>query len=319
MMAEQLSGIDRRASEAAMRLRLLQDELADLSPEQREQYLVEELERTLHPLVPDEREQFLAKILERFPCWDRVNGELRISISASAGSETNSVAGGNQSETPSAESLAQQLVSQASGLDDESLQRIQRILSEAGLTGSAPSSVVTSQFDVREFAGKLPLPAGTEQIDSHRVAALMRLLHTELGKIVELTWTIFRQIEPKPGLKPERLEMMVAKFLTTDDPRIRKQLEARISELSKLAAVLLSSLPFAWRIAQQEAEKIAPVRIEQAVPKSIFFAREQGLWKKYCELAAQHKLEQIIRGHVVEYVRDQLGQKMPRSASRNSV
>ena len=65
-MGKQTDATSKHVAATANRLRLIQIDFADESPEVRRGYLSEEIERALAEVLPEERQTFLQELMNRF-------------------------------------------------------------------------------------------------------------------------------------------------------------------------------------------------------------------------------------------------------------
>ncbi|MCA9290303.1 MAG: hypothetical protein KDA25_04185, partial [Phycisphaerales bacterium] len=183
----------RQVASTANRLRLVQIDFADESPEVRQQYLVDEIERALSRTDPDQREAFLQELEYAFPTWDAWGSAPAPAAAPSAAPPTDA----REDRDPSYH--LRRLVELSAGLSAEEKAAIVERLRRAGLApasgGDWPQEAAAA---LRE---RLRLPESAH-VDPERTVELVSLLvHDLAGPLDDIVWRTWKQIAPRSDLR----------------------------------------------------------------------------------------------------------------------
>lgn len=178
----------------ASRLRLVQADLADHDPSERQAVLAEEIERAIQPLVPADREQFLMDLQARFPAWEG-GGIVVQSAPAGNGAAAPVAAPIEGREQKDISYHIAKVLEMAPGLSAEQRESVSRKLAAAGFTLGgidAWPEAGLARVSKEIFAGK---PA---KIDSSRVLDLMAMLAEFALRLEPVVWQTCRRASSAP-------------------------------------------------------------------------------------------------------------------------
>jgi hypothetical protein len=275
-------------TEVAGRLRLIQADAATGAPEQRREYLNEELSRSLKGVAPAQRKRYLEALHARFP----VAGHL---VTTSAPASTPA-----QTPTPPPtpepfEQLMGRFLKAATELPDAERAEVARRLGEADLTGVGKDQAVVELTE--ELRQGLGLPPDRQfkltnlvQVCVMLVEAFQRLDQTALGTMKELA--------PRSSLlkRPQDFRNAVGRFLTQEEASLEPQVRVVASLLAALLAAMLGG---GKDFGRQYVERLSPPAIEDVVMGegggSIFGKnKKERCWDKYVRLAKDYETPDLV-------------------------
>jgi len=298
-LAKHVSDLSKHVAATGNRLRLIQIDFADESPETRRGYLSEEIERALDQVVPDQRHGFLADLLERFPTWDP-NIELgRIEEQVVSRSEF------DERELQDASFLVTRLTALAPSLSDAERQAVTERLREAGLAprseGGWPEEGVQHIRETLQVARE-------EELAPERVLELLAVVADFAASLDQLVWRAWQRLAPKSTFRSTTpLRTIFNKFATGDQGTPRGQLVHDIRKLRQLVAALVSAAGMSGQFATRYVARFAPGEIETLVGMEgggFFVAKEVKCWRRFAEMAKEISdaaVEQEIRQQVAEF------------------
>ena len=291
-------------NEAAQRLRLIQAEAAVSAPEQRREFLREEITRTLEKVPVTNRKRYLEALLARFPVREETT---RLSATPQA------------APAPAApqppEELLEAFLARATGLGDERRTALAKRLSEAGFVWVDRAALELEVAD--EFRRALGLPAEKQprltrmvQLTLLLVDLCYRLDHTALKTLGELA--------PRSPLlsRPQDFREAVASFLTATSDSVEPQIRA----ISGLVGGLLAALLGAGRdYGRQYVERFSPGAIEDVIKgegKGSWWVpgrptEKELCWDKYKDLAKDFATAELIDRRIKDCVATFVEKKVP--------
>lgn len=281
------------------RLKYLQANLAEETPDNRQNYLEEELRRSLQAIPASKRGLYLDALAERFPTWEL------------AAVVVNSPAAVTQ-QTP--EEITKSFLQIAPELSGEQRETIKRRLAELGFI------VITNKpiegDALVEVQAKLKLTP-EDPIDPQRLGKLFAALAEVMMTIDQLAWNVWRTAAPKSTIRRDSsqgdLRLMVRRALTGDVELSTAQVQKQLESTRQLVAGLLAGLgPAGKNFARRYHERYAPDAIREAVRtegggSGLFANLEAKCWKKYTELATELNdatIENDVQNAVVKYAED---------------
>jgi hypothetical protein len=292
-------------SALAGRLRLLQSELADESPETREQLLAEEIERSLNGIAPSERLAFLRTLESHFPTWDS-----RVDVAADAKSKTTSATDQRELQDPSF--LVSRIVELAPKLSESQKQTVIAKLQGAGL---APSNQPKWPANAEKlFREQLKL-SDADDVDSARLMELAAMLAQLAVSLDQPLWRMWKEIAPRSSLRRAGdLSRTLSLFASANDGVSRTQVQQELESLRKLAAALLQAVGQVGKQFAQDFRKYSPAEIESLakIEKKWTEKLEEACWRKYRDLAStldESAIESSIRQNIVSYAESFLGNR----------
>ena len=290
----------KRVVATANRLRMVQVDTVDDTPQARQGYLADEVQRALAQVPPDERPTFLRELEARFPTWD---GQVQV---PPGGGKTDkgdgkSVMDARELKDPSF--LLARLLELAPSLNAQQKQAIGEKLKEAGLAAADAGGAASLPDELaRQFRQKFKIPDG-KALDAAKILALATMFGDLAAVLHQLTWTAWRTMAPGSDIRVAgNLQVNVAKFATGDPNIGRDQVAQDLDRLKQLTASLIAAIGETGRqYAMHHYAKFAPSEIEASVKMEgvgMFNNLERACWRKYVELAGamdEHAMENDIR------------------------
>jgi hypothetical protein len=273
--------MSQRVTAVANRLRLVQADLADKDPKERQEYLAEEVERALSSLVPEQRKAFLEHLAERFPSWDS-----QVDVQIQQGAPGGATAA-DMRELADPNFLVARLVKVVQGLKDTERQVLAERLREANLVPASSGQWPAQTADAARSALQLSKGAG---LDAGRVLDALMMLANFSVSLDQLIWRMWTTIAPRSDVrKPAPLRETVAKFVSGDQNVPRGQVTQDLEKLRQLTAALISAVSQVGRqFASRHLARFAPTEIEAAAGMEgggFLTSKEVKCWRRYCELA----------------------------------
>ena len=286
-------------SEVTGRLRLIQADASVSNPQQRREFLSEELAHSLKAVSAPDRKRRLNALLGRFP----VAGQL-LQTAAPAPAPAPSP------PPPKPETFDQQLerlVKAASELDEKQRATAARRLSDAGLVKSNNQG---STLEVSEELQKaLGLP-GDQQPSLPNMVKLCLLLIDMFQRLDQTALATLRELAPKSSLpkRPQDFRAAAAQFLVG-----QAEIEPHLRVVSGLLGALLAAMLGGGRdFGRQFNERLAPGAIEDVVVGegggNIIFGKKKAerCWERYVLLCKDYEtpdlVDRRIRGCLAAFV-----------------
>lgn len=290
------SDISDLAEAIASRVRLIQVDFADDTPEKRQAFLADEIERALGDQTPARRRALLSELLERFPTW---NAQM-LSSEASG-------AGGDEIANSGVSALLDRLIELAPNMTSEDRLTVTTRLEEAGVITRQTRdgwSLNTEDAVTDKLGFDKNVPLDPERV--LQLFAEQSALITQLEKIVQATW---RELSPRGGtIKADSdLAKMFERFATGDDDISRSQVSDELERTRQLTAAMIAAIGRLGRVlAENLSKQYSPAVLEQA-------ARQDKRWHEGVEIAAwrlfkeraegldETELDREVRRLLVEY------------------
>ena len=284
------------AEEVASRLRMLQTGFADDAPAAREDYLTEEIERSLKGVASSRRGEFLDALARCFP------GPERMGVTQREATSMQIVA-----SRRSAEELAEDLIDRLPELTKESRARLVERFRSVGLV-EAPAAGLDLPPGLR---GKLGLSL-EQTLDAERLTKLLAALLEMVAILDNLVWSLWKTIAPKSVVQREvgdGLRRTVGRYLAGDREVATLQINQMLDKTRQLFASLLSAIgPTGETYARKHLETFAPEKIRATVETGGFLTNlEQKCWRRYVALASQLNgpvIEKQIIDSIVNYAEE---------------
>lgn len=301
-MPEANPDLAKQVAATANRLRQIQADFADDSPQAREEYLSEEVQKALSKLLPDQRKPFLEALREQFPSWD---ANVLAADQPAEKRESSLQSPTDQREWNDASFVLERLVTLAQALPADKKRQLIDRLSEAGL--SAAGHMAVADKTLQELKTNLRLEAG-QSVQSERVAELATRLVLFSNSLDQLAWKIWKMIAPKSNLRSTGLQNTMHRFVKGDaDVPLTRDLE----QLRHLVASMLSAISqIGKQFGQHHLAKFAPAEIEAAAamePGGFLVAKEVKCWRKYVELAKTLDDTASIDRQIMQIIADFVG------------
>ena len=294
----QLAEPDIWAVSFGQRLRFLQANLADETPESRQSYLEDELKRALQPVPSSRRAAYLDALAQRFPTWDMAT----VSVDAAA------------KVTPqTADEIIAAFLELAPTLSAEQREAIKAKLAAHGLI------VISNQplegDALVDLQAKLKM-APDDPIDANRLGKLFAVLADTLATIDQLAWNVWKSAAPKSPIRRDSsfgdLRLQLRRSLSGDAEHSAAQVQQQVERMRQIVAGLLAGLGSAGRnYARRHLQRYSPDAIREAVKLEggggMFANAEAKCWKKYTEVAAEiteASIESDVQDAVAKYAED---------------
>lgn len=281
------------------RLKYLQSNLADETPENRQSFIEEELRRALQTVPASKRGAYLDALAERFPTWELAT--------VSTGTPT-AVTRQTPDETIKA---FLDLLPQMSAEQRETVK--QRLIA-AGMV--VPSNKPLEGDALTDVQAKLKL-GPDDPIDSQRLGKLFAVLADVSITLDQLAWNVWRSAAPKSPLRRDSsqgdLRLQIRRSLSGDAEMSAAQVQKQLEATRQLIAGLMAGLgPAGKNFARRYQQRYSPDAIREAVKAEgggggMFTNAESKFWKKYTELANEitdATIENDVQEAVVKYAED---------------
>lgn len=267
-----------RVAATANRLRLVQIDFADESPEVRREQLCEEIERAMAPLVPEQRAAFLEQLAERFPSWDSNVVVAPAPAAAPAQSQM------DQRELKDPSFLVSRLVELAPSMTDEQKMALGEKLRSAGFVtegiGGWPSAAADALASELSSGEKI-------RLDPVRTLELLAVLVAVTKSLDQIAWNTWKTMAPRSSIRRgTELSREMVRFVAGDPDYSRTQVKQDVERLRQLIAALIGAVGKAGgQFAQKHIMRFSPHEIESQVGKAgIFGGADAKCWQRYKEL-----------------------------------
>jgi len=283
------------AASLVTRLKYLQTNLAEATPENRQVYMEEELRRALHELPLEKRGSHLYALAQAFPAWELAAATVTAPAAAAR-------------QTPA--EIVRSFVQLVPSLTGEQREKVKQELAALGLVLPSPQPLEGEALvGVRT---KLKLDP-EDPINVTQLAKLFAAYAEAMLALDQLAWNVWRNAAPKSPIRRDiaqgDLRTVTRRALAGDaesavaQAAVQKQLEAS----RQLVAGLLAGLgPAGKNFARRYQQRYTPDAVREVV-------RAEGgkgdlqFWKKHTELAAEVTetvIEDDVQAAVVKYAED---------------
>jgi len=275
-------------TEVAGRLRLIQVDADTAAPEQRREYLNEEIARSFKGVAPAQRKRYLEALHACFP----VAGQM-VTTSAPAPAAARTPAPAPVPET--FEQLMERFLKAAKELPDPQRVEVAKRLGEADLTWVDKDKAVLEITD--ELRQGLGLPAD-RQPNLRNLVQLCARLVKEFQELDKTAVNTMKELAPRSSLlkRPQDFRNAVGQFLTQDEASLEPQVRVVTSLLFALLAAMLGG---GKDFALQYVRRLSPPAIEDVVEGegggSIFGKnKKERCWDKYVRLAKDYETSDLV-------------------------
>jgi hypothetical protein len=283
------------AASLVTRLKYLQTNLTEATPENRQVYMEEELRRALQELPLEKRGSHLYALAQAFPDWELAAATVTAPAAAAR-------------QTP--EEIVRSFVQLVPSLTGEQREKVKQQLAALGLVLPSPQPLEGEALTgVRT---KLKLDS-EDPINVTQLAKLFAAYAEAMLALDQLAWNVWRNAAPKSPIRRDitqgDLRTVTRRALAGDaesavaQAAVQKQLEAS----RQLVAGLLAGLgPAGKNFARRYQQRYTPDAVREVV-------RAEGgkgdlqFWKKHTELAAEVTetvIEDDVQAAVVKYAED---------------
>lgn len=284
------------ASSLAIRLKYLQANLPDATPEARQVQIEQELSRALQELPVEKRGSHLYALAQAFPEWEMA---AITSVAPAAAARL------------SPDELIRAFVQLIPQLSAEQREAVKKQLAAAGVV-QASSSPIEGDGLV-SIRTKLKLDA-EDPIDGQQLAKLFAVYAEAMLALDQLAWNVWRNAAPKSPIRRDvaqgDLRTVTRRTLAGDAEsaatlgHVQKQLEAS----RQLIAGLLAGLgPAGKNFARRYQQRYTPDAVREVVRAEGGGKNDVQFWKKHTELAAEITetvIEDDVQAAVVKYAED---------------
>jgi len=257
---------------------MLQTSFADDPPAARQEYLVEEIERSLKEVADSRRAEYLDALAHRFPGPERIDVPQSSPMPAPV-----------EPIKQSAEELAEELLVRAAELTKERKALLAERLQAIGLN-PPPGHGLNLPPELRGKLGLTP----DQPLDEERLNKLLAALLEMVVILDNLIWNLWKTIAPKSVVRRDSgdgFRRTVGHYVTGDREVATVQVTQMLEKTRQLLAGLLSAIgPTGETYARHHLETFAPEKIRAAVEaaSSGFLSNvEQKCWRRYVALASE--------------------------------
>lgn len=287
------------------RLRLVQGDLADDTPESRRELLAETIESAMARLVPAEREVFLQDLEAAFPSWDQ-----NVRVSEEPAAPAASVADQRELKDPSF--LVARLAELAPSLSDVQRRVLTDRLREAGL---APAGGGAQLPDEAVQRLKTSLQIKTGEPDAVRLVELAAVLAGLAAGLDQIVWSTWKAVAPRSAIRrPSPLLQSMNRFVVGGAEVGRAQVAQDAERLRALTAAMIAGVSqIGHQFAQNHLAKFSPAEITAAAGMEgggLLTSKEVKCWRKYVELAGtmdetaiETEIKAVLAASVESFIR----------------
>ncbi|MBV9876249.1 MAG: hypothetical protein JO025_16090 [Verrucomicrobia bacterium] len=260
----------------ATRLWALQTSFADDPPDQRKQYLIEEIKGSLQEVVMSKWPEYLNALAQRFPGPERIDAAL-----------TDATTSPIEPVQKTVQELVEELFSRLNEFSKEEKTDLAARMASIGLT-VGPSRELGLPSELRGKLGLTP----DQPLDEERLCKLLAALLEMIAALDQLTWNLWKTIAPQSAVRRDSGETsrrVFGRYLAGDREVATLQISQMLERTRQLLAGLLSAIgPAGETYARNHLETFAPEKIRATVEggSSGFLSNvEQKCWRRYVTLA----------------------------------
>lgn len=284
------------AASLATRLKYLQANLPDATPEARQVQIEQELSRALQELPIEKRGSHLYALAQAFPDCETAAAIALVPAAA---------------KRMSADELIQSFLQLIPQLSAEQREAVKKRLAAAGMI--QPTAAPIEGEALVAVRSKLKLDA-EDPINGEQLAKLFAAYAEAMLALDQLAWNVWRNAAPKSPIKRDvaqgDLRTVTRRTLAGDAEsaatlgHVQKQLEAS----RQLIAGLLAGLgPAGKNFARRYQQRYTPDAVREVVRAEGGGKNDVQFWKKHTELAAEITetvIEDDVQAAVVKYAED---------------
>jgi hypothetical protein len=292
------------ADSLAKRLKYLQANLPDATPEARQVQIEQELSRALRELPIEKRASHLYALTQAFPDWDTAAA---IALAPAAAARL------------SPEEITRAFLQIAPQLSGEQRTQVKKELAAHGLVLATDQPLEGE--GLAAIRAKLKLDAD-DPIAAARLTQLFALYAEAMLALDQLAWNVWRNAAPKSPIRRETPQgdlRTVTRRTLAGGPdsadtllHVQKQLDAS----RQLIAGLLAGIgPAGKNFARRWQQRYSPEAVREAVLADGGGKGDAQLWKKHSELAAEITealIEDDVTAAVVKYAEELMRGTQPR-------
>ena len=301
-----------QVAEVANRLRMLQIDCAGLSPQERQGFFSDVIEKALSSVVPAERPAFLEALQARFPAW---NGQTQPAPGPAAAAKSQEIPK-DAPELKNPAFLLARLLEVLPSLSADDKRAVATALQRAGLPSGGDGAAAGAGGPIPEevarwFREVVKLPA-TQRPDPNRLTTLFPSITELTCGLHQFVWTAWRTLAPNSELRPAivSLQAAIARYAAGDSAVSLEHLTRELTKLRQLTAALVAAIGETGRqFATHHCAKFSPNEIEASVRMEggtgILGGAEKKYWKKYKDLfgeMGEETVEAEIRETISKHV-----------------
>ncbi len=283
------TNVSRRAAATANRLRLIQIDFADESPDTRREYLSQEIKRALEGILPEERKAFLEELMERFPSWDS-----GVEVTAPA-EETVAQSPMDIAELQDPSFLLQRLIEVSKSLSEEERAALVKGLREAGLAAVEKSGWPSESEEV--LRKRLSL-GSRQEIDPRRLIQLAAAFAGFVLSLDKIAWKAWHTLAPKARIQHGDMRDTICKYLAASEDVSHTDMREGIERVRQISAAIIAGFGNAGRLfGARHGNTFAPSVIQHHVSTEgggFLTSQKVRCWDKYCELFTAYSVEKEL-------------------------
>jgi len=270
-----------KAAELAHRLRLLQVDLAEHPSSERQDHMVEALERGLAGLTPENRRAVVDALADRFPSWDS-----NVQFGAAAtGAPAVSVMDSSEVRDPSF--LLARLIEVSRGMTPGQKESAAGELKKAGFALHGDAGL--PEVPAKALHAALGLSA-RDHLDAGRVTELATMLASVAILLDNIVPAVWGRLAPTSGTR---------KTAET----VRLQVDGDAETLRRITSGMIGAIKAAaGRFAREYLQRLDPAAIEQEVRSRGRFNIDGNCWKEYQQRAGAVDADALEREFISIFV-----------------
>jgi len=284
-----------KAAELAHRLRLLQVDLAEHPSSERQDHMVEALERGLAGLTPENRRAVVDALADRFPSWDS-----NVQFGAAAtGAPAVSVMDSSEVRDPSF--LLARLIEVSRGMTPGQKESAAGELKKAGFALHGDAGL--PEVPAKALHAALGLSA-RDHLDAGRVTELATMLASVAILLDNIVPAVWGRLAPTSGTrKTATLKTVLPRFASGDKETVRLQVDGDAETLRRITSGMIGAIKAAaGRFAREYLQRLDPAAIEQEVRSRGRFNIDGNCWKEYQQRAGAVDADALEREFISIFV-----------------
>ena len=285
------------ASSIGNRMKYLQANLAEETPEVRQEYLEEDLRRALQDVPNSKRGSYLDALNERFPTWELATVTVNTPSAVTR-------------QTP--DEIVKAFLQLVPQLSAEQRESIKRQLEPLGMVVATTNPLEGDALTDVQTRFKL---GPKDQIDPQRLGKLFAVFADLMLTLDQLAWNVWRSAAPKSSIRRDAsqgdLRTLARRSLLGDAEASAAQVQKQLEGTRQLIAGLLAGLgPSGKGFAKRFQQRYSPDAIREAVKTEsggLFTNPEARCWKRYNDLAAEiteASIQSDVQSAVVQYAEE---------------
>lgn len=291
-----------QVAEVANRLRMMQIDCAGMTPQERQAFFGDVIDKALSAVVPSERGPFLEALQSKFPAW---NGQTQPTAQAAARPQE------INREAPDLKNpgfVLARLLELVPMLSPDDKRAVVAELQKAGLPVGGGATAGVPEDISKFFKDTMKYP-GTQRLDPARLLTLLPVMIELTCGLHQFVWTAWRTMAPNSDLRPAlvSLQAAITRFAAGDPNATQDHLAKELTKLRQLTAALVAAVGETGRqFATHHCAKFSPAEIEAVVRMEggggiLRRPSEKDFWNKYKDLFGELG-EETIDGEIRETI-----------------